>query len=156
MKVLGRELAGPAALTATGLGLAVALTAARDATAQTADAVGEAERRINGWSVTPSLGYAGVFDDNALVRGTSDLLPTLCALTGVAPPDRPLDGIELKHRSSVQLKPGGMHVMLLGLQRPLKEGERIKLTLTFARAGTIEIEARVEKAGAMAPGDHQH
>ena len=69
---------------------------------------------------------------------------------------RPVDGVELKRRSSVQLKPGGMHVMLIGLQRPLREGERIKLSLTFARAGTIDIEARVEKAGAMAPGDHQH
>jgi copper(I)-binding protein len=69
---------------------------------------------------------------------------------------RPVNGVELKRRSSVQLKPGGMHVMLMGLQRPLKEGERIKLSLTFARAGTIDIEARVEKAGALSPGDHQH
>jgi hypothetical protein len=63
------------ALLTLAVSAAVALTAARDATAQTADAAGETERRINGWSVTPSLGYAGVFDDNALVRGTSDLLP---------------------------------------------------------------------------------
>jgi len=69
---------------------------------------------------------------------------------------RPAGAIELKRRSSVQLKPGGLHVMLMGLWRPLKEGERIKLVLTFERAGTIEIEARVEKAGAMAPGDHRH
>ena len=69
---------------------------------------------------------------------------------------RPVDGVELKRRSSVQLKPGGLHVMLIGLRRPLKEGERITLSLTFERAGTIEIEARVEKAGAMSPGDHQH
>lgn len=69
---------------------------------------------------------------------------------------RPVEAIELKRRASVQLKPGGLHVMLMGLQRPLKEGERIKLSLTFERAGTIDIEARVEKAGAMSPGDHQH
>ena len=69
---------------------------------------------------------------------------------------RPVGTVELKPRNSVQLKPGGLHVMLMGLQRPLKEGERIKLVLTFERAGTIEVEARVEKAGAQAPGDHQH
>jgi copper(I)-binding protein len=46
--------------------------------------------------------------------------------------------------------------MLTGLARPLKEGERIKLQLTFERAGTIEVEARVEKAGALSPGDHEH
>lgn len=69
---------------------------------------------------------------------------------------RPVGAVELRPRNSVQLKPGGLHVMLMGLERPLKEGERIKLVLTFERAGTIEVEARVEKAGAAAPGDHQH
>jgi copper(I)-binding protein len=70
---------------------------------------------------------------------------------------RPVDGVEIKPRGgSVQLKPGGVHVMLLGLVRPLKEGERIKLTFTFERAGAIEVEARVEKAGAAAPGAHEH
>ena len=70
---------------------------------------------------------------------------------------RPVDGVEIKPRGgSVQLKPGGLHVMLMGLARPLKEGERVKLTFIFARAGAIEVEARVEKAGAQAPGDHQH
>lgn len=69
---------------------------------------------------------------------------------------RPVGAVELKPRRSVQLKPGGLHVMLMGLRRPLEEGERIKLVLTFERAGTIEVEARVEKAGAAAPGDHQN
>ena len=70
---------------------------------------------------------------------------------------RPVDGVEIKPRGgSVQLKPGGIHVMLMGLARPLKEGGRIKLTFTFERAGAIEVEARVEKAGAGAPGAHEH
>jgi len=69
---------------------------------------------------------------------------------------RAVDGIVLKPRGSVQLKPGGLHIMLMGLARPLKEGERIKLAFTFERAGTIEVEARVEKAGAAAPGEHKH
>ena len=69
---------------------------------------------------------------------------------------RPAPGLELKRRASVQLRPGGLHVMLIGLRRPLREGERITLVLTFERAGTIEIEARVEKAGALSPGDHRH
>ncbi len=69
---------------------------------------------------------------------------------------RAVGDVELRPSRSVEMKPGGLHVMLMGLQRPLKEGERIKLVLTFERAGTIEVEARVEKAGAAAPGDHQH
>ncbi len=69
---------------------------------------------------------------------------------------RPVPAIEVKAKGEAVLKPGGLHVMLIGLRRPLKEGERIALALTFERAGTIEIEARVEKAGALSPGDHRH
>jgi copper(I)-binding protein len=42
----------------------------------------------------------------------------------------------------------------MGLKRPLKEGESLKLVLTFEKAGTIEVEAAVEKAGS--PGGHNH
>jgi copper(I)-binding protein len=59
--------------------------------------------------------------------------------------------LEIKPRATVQLKPGGIHLMLMGLQRPLKEGERLKLVLTFEKAGAIEVEATVEKAGAPGP-----
>src|SRR5262245_297682 len=48
---------------------------------------------------------------------------------------RPAESVEIKPRGgSVQLKPGGLHIMLMDLKRPLKEGERIKLTFTFERA----------------------
>jgi copper(I)-binding protein len=47
------------------------------------------------------------------------------------------------------LKPGGYHVMFMGLKAPLKMGEMIKLTLVFEKAGEIEIMAHVMKAGAM-------
>jgi copper(I)-binding protein len=41
--------------------------------------------------------------------------------------------------------------MLMGLKAPLEEGERFPLTLTFKRAGRVEVEAVVEKLGAMEP-----
>lgn len=44
--------------------------------------------------------------------------------------------------------PGGMHVMLLGLTRPLAAGAHFPLTLTFERAGTLEVEVEVRGAGA--------
>jgi len=67
---------------------------------------------------------------------------------------RATGALELKPGATIELKPGGLHVMLMGLERPLEEGESLKLVLTFEKAGTIEVEATVEKAGA--PGGHNH
>jgi copper(I)-binding protein len=68
---------------------------------------------------------------------------------------RPVDGIDLVGGKAVYLKPGGLHVMLFGLQHPLHEGDRFALTLTFAKAGTREVEVVVAKQGAMAPAEHR-
>jgi hypothetical protein len=70
---------------------------------------------------------------------------------------RRLDGIDLKPGESHVLKPMAEHIMLFGLTQPLKEGDLIKLTLTFAKAGPIEVEGTVEPPGAMGPHgvDHQ-
>ena len=51
------------------------------------------------------------------------------------------------------LEPGGLHVMLIGLKAPLKEGDKFPLTLTFAKAGKVDVEVIVEKPGA-ATGHH--
>jgi copper(I)-binding protein len=70
---------------------------------------------------------------------------------------RPLpQGIELKPGASVELKPGRYHVMGMDLTRGFKEGERVKGTLTFEKAGKVEIEYRVGPVGAAAPGHMQH
>ncbi|MEO1193867.1 MAG: copper chaperone PCu(A)C [Pseudomonadota bacterium] len=52
------------------------------------------------------------------------------------------------------LQPGGLHIMLIGLKEPLKEGERVPLTLTFEKAGEMQIEVAVESVGAMEPHKH--
>ena len=44
---------------------------------------------------------------------------------------------------SVDLKPGGLHVMFLGLKAPLKEGNRFPATLTFEKAGEIKVDFQV-------------
>ena len=61
---------------------------------------------------------------------------------------RPIPTIDVKPGHQVELKPGAMHVMLVGLKAPLKEGDKVPLTLTFAKAGTVEASAMVMKAGA--------
>ncbi|MBX9924900.1 MAG: copper chaperone PCu(A)C [Hyphomicrobiaceae bacterium] len=70
---------------------------------------------------------------------------------------RRVDGIDVKGGSSVVLKPSGHHIMLMDLKAPLKEGDLIKLTLQFQKAGSIDVEATVEPVGAMGPHgmDHQ-
>src|SRR5262245_1494492 len=72
---------------------------------------------------------------------------------------RPVEGgLEIKPGETVELKPGGFHVMLTGLKQPLQKGAKVKGTLEFEKAGKVEIEYAVEALGATAPaaGGHQH
>lgn len=61
----------------------------------------------------------------------------------------PADAVEVKAGSEVVLKPGGYHVMLMHLKAPLIEGQTFPMTLTFEKAGKVEVTVKVEKAGAM-------
>jgi copper(I)-binding protein len=68
-------------------------------------------------------------------------------------------GLEIKPGETVELKPSSYHIMLMGLQRPLKQGEAFKGTLVFERAGTIAVEYRVMPLGAQPAGKtggHSH
>ena len=62
---------------------------------------------------------------------------------------RPVAALDLKPGAAVSLKPGGYHLMLMELKQPLKEGDNFPLVLNFAKAGRVETEVKVEKAGAM-------
>lgn len=65
---------------------------------------------------------------------------------------RPLpNGVELKPGQVVELKPGGLHFMLLDLKAPLEKGQRVKASLVFEKAGRVEIELDVEALGATKP-----
>jgi len=64
---------------------------------------------------------------------------------------RRVDAIPIRGGASVILKPGGFHLMLADLKAPLKEGDLLKLTLVFEKAGEIEVEATVEPIGATGP-----
>ena len=63
-------------------------------------------------------------------------------------------GLELKPGATVELKPGSYHLMFTGLTRALAKGDRVKGTLVFEKAGTLEIEYAVEAIGA--PAGHGH
>jgi copper(I)-binding protein len=63
-------------------------------------------------------------------------------------------GLELKPGATTELKPGGFHLMFIGLKAGLKQGESVKGALVFERAGRIEVEFKVEAIGAR--GEHDH
>jgi copper(I)-binding protein len=69
---------------------------------------------------------------------------------------RRVDAIPVAGGSSVVLGPSGYHVMLMDLKQPLKEGDLLKLTLVFEKAGPIEVEATVEPVGALGPHGFDH
>jgi periplasmic copper chaperone A len=62
-------------------------------------------------------------------------------------------GLEIPPGGTVTLAPGGFHLMMMGLKAPLKQGEKVPVTLTFEKAGSIDVELDVEAMGAT-PGAH--
>jgi len=71
---------------------------------------------------------------------------------------RPVAGIQIPAGGEVALGSGGYHVMLIDLAGPLAAGDKVPLTLTFDHAGTVDIVADVEPAGARgaAARDAEH
>ncbi len=69
-------------------------------------------------------------------------------------------GLELPAGKTIELKPGGYHVMLLGLKRPLGAGDTVPMSLTIESAGgkreTVEIQAPVRPLGAAPAGAAAH
>jgi len=57
---------------------------------------------------------------------------------------RPLPKIAIAPGQGVELKPGGYHLMLLGLKRELKPGETVRVTLEFEKAGKVAVDALVK------------
>jgi periplasmic copper chaperone A len=65
---------------------------------------------------------------------------------------RPLDkGLVIEPGKTVKLAPGGYHLMLLDLKSPLKQGDKLPVTLEFEKAGKIKLSLDVQGVGAQAP-----
>ncbi|MGK2286332.1 copper chaperone PCu(A)C [Pedomonas sp. V897] len=54
------------------------------------------------------------------------------------------NGVEIPAGGTLELKPGGYHIMLIGLKAPLKAGESVPATLEFAKAGKVDVTFKVE------------
>jgi copper(I)-binding protein len=55
------------------------------------------------------------------------------------------EGLEVPARSEVLLKPGGYHVMLIGMKQDLRPGDRFTVDLEFEKSGTVTVESEVRK-----------
>jgi len=64
---------------------------------------------------------------------------------------RQVESFEIPAGGAFELKPGGAHLMLMDLRRPLKQGERVPLTLKLENGGELKVELTVEALGARRP-----
>ena len=66
------------------------------------------------------------------------------------------DGLEIKPGATVDLKPGGYHLMFIDLKAPVKAGETVEGPLVFQRAGTIKVSYDAAAMGASGTGQMKH
>jgi copper(I)-binding protein len=61
-------------------------------------------------------------------------------------------GLEIKPNETVTFKPGGYHLMFVGLKHQLEPNQHFKATLDFEKAGKVDVDFTVAGIGAMGPG----
>jgi copper(I)-binding protein len=65
---------------------------------------------------------------------------------------RPVEGgLAIEPGKTVKLAPGGYHLMMMDLKNPLKQGEKLPITLQFEKAGKVAVTLDVEGVGAKGP-----
>ncbi len=62
-------------------------------------------------------------------------------------------GVEIKPGQTVEFKPGGYHLMFVGIDKPVEQGKRVKGTLQFEKAGKVDVEYAVEAIGGTPKGE---
>jgi copper(I)-binding protein len=92
-----------------------------------------------------------------LVSGSSDVaakfeVHEMKMEGGVAKMRQVNGGLEIKAGETVELKPGGLHVMFVRLKKPLSAGDHVKATLVFEKAGTVSVDYDVRAMGAGSGG----
>lgn len=149
----------------------VLLLAASFAVAATA-AAADAVRVVDAWTkaTVPGQKVAGVYMEilspvDARLTGVSFHLARSAEIHSMKLENgtmkmRPLKDLDLPAGKPVKLEPGGLHVMLFDIERPLRSGEKLPMTLTVEFAGQpmreIRIEVSVRKAGAESDGHEHH
>ena len=63
-------------------------------------------------------------------------------------------GLEIPPGATVELKPGGYHIMFMELKAPMAKDAKVPVTLVFEKAGSIAVDLQVQAMGAQSPGKH--
>lgn len=69
---------------------------------------------------------------------------------------RPLEIVTVPVAGTLEMRPGGVHIMLMGLSAPLKQGESFPLTLVFEKAGEMTVDVEITPIGAQGPTEMYH
>ena len=140
--------------------LAAALLASAAASAQVAPKVGAAWARPTVAGQVGGGGYLKITGGATPDRLLSASAPIAKAvelhhmqMDGDVMRMRPVDGIVVAAGRTVELKPGGLHVMFVGLNKTLKAGDSFPLTLRFEKGGDVKVDMKVMTAPAA---DHKH
>ncbi|HTT09104.1 MAG TPA: copper chaperone PCu(A)C [Gammaproteobacteria bacterium] len=64
---------------------------------------------------------------------------------------RHVDGLDLPAKGHIVFKPGGYHLMLMGVHGPLKAGDQVPLEFEFANGEQMRVNAEVRKSGSASP-----
>ena len=91
--------------------------------------------------------------EDRLIGASSDIAGTvqiheMKVVDGIMRMREVAGGLAIPAGGAVALKPGGYHVMLIGLKKPLKAGDGFPLTLRFQKAGNVSVTVPVEAMGA--------
>ncbi|MEO7335292.1 MAG: copper chaperone PCu(A)C [Caldimonas sp.] len=71
---------------------------------------------------------------------------------------REVDAVDVPSGKTIELKPGGLHLMLMGLKEPLVVGQKFPLTLRFDKAGEVTVQMSVDTpaSGTTGPTEMRH
>jgi copper(I)-binding protein len=114
---------------------------------------------------TTAIGYMSIKNNGTtpdrLIGGSVDFASGFqlhsMMMEGSVSKMRELKGVDIGPGQTIDFKPGGSHVMFVGVKHPLTQGGHVKGTLIFEQAGTVQIEYDVQCVGAqMGPHDMEH
>jgi len=99
-------------------------------------------------------------DDYEVIRAESDVAQAVELHTHVEENGvmkmRPVPSIRIPSHGHVELKPGGLHVMFIGLKKPLKTGSRVRVRLILDHGGSVTVMSPVVARPGMEQGAPEH
>lgn len=144
----------------------VGLIATALAACQPSPAEGPAPELRDAWAraTAPGQDAGGAFlsieggsEEDRLIGGSTPVARSVeihaMQMDGEVMRMRRQDAVPVPAGAPVKLEPGGLHLMLMGLDAPLKQGAAFPLTLDFEKAGRKQVEVKVLAITSTGPRD---